>query len=529
MKKLFFFAVLIALCSAQAVSQYSWQWVTPFNGQGMERIWDLHIDKNDNILVCGQFTDSLAVEEYYLRSEGLSDTFIAKLSSEGSPLWVYQLGGGGDEVGLAVESDDEGNVIFSGYFDDTISILGQQHVAKGWDAFVIKLNSSGVPQWFYSPVSAGSEIAHSVAVNGDGTSCFTGWFQGKITLSESLALNGYGSSDIFLVSLSPDGEVNWGKNMGSEEVDYGYSVELDSDGNPCFCGVAGQGSLFDDEVLTKSGFYVSKYDYLGNIDFLTAGAQCGIYGLAADHSGGIAVAGYTSSTIMLGNIEVPNETNTEDILLARTNGEGEWQDATSISGSGRDKIRKVVFDNENNAYYIGSFTDTLTVGGIEHIAREDDVVLIKLNPEWQVAEAVTLGGPNSEKSYGIGLDSEGAVLVSFWFEGTMEVGAFTISSGDDSNPGSGVAKLINTVGIAGNHEIVSARLYPNPVKDYLIIEAKKPDVQYHCSIYDFNGNMVLQQTIKGNKTLDLRKLENGIHLIKLNSSGVTSSFKIIKK
>lgn len=529
MKKLLLFSAMMMLCFAQAFSQYSWQWVTPFNGRGMERIWDLHIDKNDNTLICGQFTDSLAVEDYYLRSEGLSDTFIAKLSNEGALQWVYQLGGAGDEVALAVESDDEGNVIFSGYFDDTINILGQQYIAAGWDAFVIKLNSSGEPQWFYSPVSAGSEIAHGVAVNGDGTSYFTGWFQGKITLSESLALNGYGSSDILLVSLSPDGEVNWAKNMGSAEVDYGYSVELDDDGNPCFCGVAGQGSLFDDEVLSTSGFYVSKYDHLGNIDFLTAGAECGIYGLAADHMGGVAVAGYTSANIVLGDIEVPNLTNTEDILLARTNGDGVWQDAKTISGTGRDKIRKVVFDNENNAYYIGAFTDTLIIGGIEHIAREDDVVLLKLNPEWQVMEIVTLGGPNSEKSYGIGLDSEGAILVSFWFEGTMQVGTFTISSGDDSNPGAGVAKLINTVGIEANREIASARIYPNPVKDFLVIEAKKPDVYYHCSVYDFNGNIASQQTIKGNKTLDLRKLENGIYLVKLESSSETSSFKIIKK
>ncbi len=529
MKKFLFFFALMSLCSVHAVSQYSWQWVTPINGQGMERIWDLHIDKNDNTLVCGQFTDSLSVGGYNLRSEGLSDTFIAKLNSEGSPQWVFHLGGAGDEIALAVESDEEGNVFFSGYFDDTINILGQQHVATGWDAFVIKLNGSGVPQWFYSPVSAGSEIAHSVAVNSDGTSYFTGWFQGKITLSESLALTSYGSSDILLVSLSPDGEINWGKNMGSEGVDYGYSVELDADGNPCFCGVAGQGSLFDDEVLTKSGFYVSKYDQLGSIEFLTAGAQCGIYGLAVDHSGSIAVAGYTSTNIMLGDIEVPNETNTEDILLARTNSEGDWQDARSLHGSGKDKIRKVVFDNENSAFYIGSFTDTLIIRGNEHIAHEDDVILLKLNPEWQVAEAVTLGGPHSEKSYGIGLDSEGAVLVSFWFEGTMEVGAFTISSGDDANPGSGVAKLINAVGIASNQELALARLYPNPVKDYLKIESEKADVQYHCSVYDLNGNIVLKQTMNGNKTLDLQMLEKGMYLIKLNSSGKTSSFKIIKK
>ncbi len=63
-------------------------------------------------------------------------------------------------------------------------------------------------------------------------------------------------------------------------------------------------------------------------------------------------------------------------------------------------------------------------------------------------------------------------------------------------------------------------VYPNPVQNELAIANLKPDEYEKLAVYNMQGTLVLQQTIKGTTTrVDVSTLTDGVYLLVLRSSG----------
>jgi hypothetical protein len=108
------------------------------------------------------------------------------------------------------------------------------------------------------------------------------------------------------------------------------------------------------------------------------------------------------------------------------------------------------------------------------------------------------------------------------------------------NPTTSVSTLI----VAGNFQFftklstnlavnenagISAKIYPNPVKDVLNISNNKDIDQ--VMIYSATGQLQMQQKVKGNSAqLDLSKLSSGMYLLKIQDKSLkTQTLKVIKK
>ena len=117
------------------------------DSSGYERCNSVALDDSGNIYCAGYTYGALGEA-----NGGGADAFIMKLNSSGGLQWVKQLGGtttvnGGDNSGddycTSVTLDDSGNIYCAG---DTSGALGEAN-GGGVDAFIMKLNSSGVLQW----------------------------------------------------------------------------------------------------------------------------------------------------------------------------------------------------------------------------------------------------------------------------------------------------------------------------------------------------------------------------------------------
>ena len=108
------------------------------------------------------------------------------------------------------------------------------------------------------------------------------------------------------------------------------------------------------------------------------------------------------------------------------------------------------------------------------------------------------------------------------------------------NPATSVSTLI----VAGNFQFftklstnlavnenagISAKIYPNPVKDVLNISNNKDIDQ--VMIYSATGQLQVQQKVKGSSAqLDLSKLSSGMYLLKIQDKSLkTQTLKVIKK
>jgi Beta-propeller repeat/Bacterial Ig domain len=192
---------------------------------------------------------------------GISDAFVAKISSSGSHL-IYSTylggsgtgaGGTGGDGGSAIALDALGNAFITGTagsanFPVKNAFLSQCifQVHFCVDSFVTKLNASGrLVYSTYLSVGGGSGIA--VTPGGEayvtGSTTSSGFpttqtaFQ-RVLGGGAIAF-GLGANDIFLTKFSPTGRLIYSTYFGGSGEEFGAAVALDRDTNAYLTGTVG--------------------------------------------------------------------------------------------------------------------------------------------------------------------------------------------------------------------------------------------------------------------------------------------------
>jgi hypothetical protein len=265
------------------------QWITQLGAVtavpgGDTSTWDycsgVAVDGSGNVYCAGAtFGGSLGEA-----SGGIVDAFVMKLNSSGQVQWITQLGAvtavpGGDTsqddrcYGVAVDSS--GNVYCGG---NTSGSLGEAN-GGNYDAFVMKLNSSGQVQWItqlgaVTAVPGGDtsqfDLCMGVAVDGGGNVYCAGFTDGSL----GEANGGGGNSDAFMMKLNSSGAVQWITQLGAvtavpggntSQWDYCSGVAVDGSGN-VYCAGATGGS-FGEANGGSADAFVMKLDSSGALQW----------------------------------------------------------------------------------------------------------------------------------------------------------------------------------------------------------------------------------------------------------------------
>jgi uncharacterized repeat protein (TIGR02543 family)/uncharacterized delta-60 repeat protein len=166
-------------------------WQFTYGGTGTEEGWAVQETSDGGYIVAGD-TDSFGA--------GGFDIWILKLDGGGTPIWQHTYGGTGGDRARAVQETSDGGYIVSGFTNS--------YGAGGNDAWVLKLNSSGTPEWQYAYGGSLSETAISIRETSEG-----GYIAGGQTSSY-----GAGAQDFLLLKLYPDGEIE--PTCGLTETSY---------------------------------------------------------------------------------------------------------------------------------------------------------------------------------------------------------------------------------------------------------------------------------------------------------------------
>lgn len=118
----------------------NWLWAVQSEGELHNRGFEIVLDNADNIYTTGFCYDSVTFGDHTLTSSGEHDVFVAKLSPEGSWLWVAQAGGPGIDAGCGIALDRAGNAYVTGVFSNAATFGDHTLTAGGMLAiFVAKL------------------------------------------------------------------------------------------------------------------------------------------------------------------------------------------------------------------------------------------------------------------------------------------------------------------------------------------------------------------------------------------------------
>ena len=380
------------------------------------RILSLDVDNQDNILVMGQYRDSMDLDfgsgvfKLYGNNNNSNtywdNLFIAKYDPSGALIWgkglqssststAYGLWGNGLKV------DGSNNVIISGRFFDTVDFdpgPGVYNLVStnfntsfyNGNRFLLKLTSAGNFTWVRDWNNTGGwnnsgwYSSDELDVDQNDNIFFPLIFRDSLDTNPLAPVNmvySQGLSDIALFKISPSGNVVWHKELGGPNQDYCNSLATDPSGN-IFYSVRpgsnpidmdpGPGSYMIGWNNATWGKVILKLDNNGNfiwalknMDNNSVSSWFG-EGIATDTSGAL----YLTTRIFANSINnnqwdldpgigafIVNSAGSNDIAFQNLDGNGQFIWGGVMGGAGNEWAYDICTDNARGVYLTGFFNN----------------------------------------------------------------------------------------------------------------------------------------------------------------------------
>jgi hypothetical protein len=271
-------------------------WNLRFGTAGDDVGYSITVDGSDNLFVTGTTDNAFTGQT---TSNGGIDTFIAKITPEGTQSWLKQFGTAGNDEGRSIAIDTNGNLFVTG---TTSGNFPGQTDGDGADLFIAKYSAAGDPSWIQQYDISSNDVGEGIAVDSGNNLVVTG----------TTNITTYGDEDAFVAKFHNDGGLQWSSHFESSSTEEaGKSVTIDKDDHIVITGHQEGTSCVTDgfsepECTDYAKAYVTKYNSDGILlwerTFNTGDASSYDYGysIAADSSGDLFVAGHTEFTFLGG-------------------------------------------------------------------------------------------------------------------------------------------------------------------------------------------------------------------------------------
>ncbi len=306
------------ICSIQAQTVL---WADAYGGNDTDVGNAVAVDASGNTYITGTFKSPTLDfgSGVILTNTGNNDMFVAKFNSSGNIVWAENASGTGDEIGHDITIDPStGDVYVIGSFSGgsiTFGTLSPLPSSGGSDIYIVKINSTGTPQWSVGSTGGSSDEFGNAIKYFSGNVYAVGSFE-----SSSFSLGGITAtnsnppfSDVFVTCLNAAGTTSWIKVPKGDENDYGIDIDV--------CSVTGD----------------------------------------------IYITGYFSSSILefLSGVFTLTNTGNYDAFIARYTPGGICNWAINPTGTKDDFSRGIAVDAAGDAYITGNFfSPSLSLGGV---------------------------------------------------------------------------------------------------------------------------------------------------------------------
>ena len=207
-------------------------WTGQFAGNGIFNEGQaVETDADGNIYVAGIYTYpsdfDIGPDTVWVEDNSGRDAFVMKYSAEGELIWVNSFAGPGEDWPYGIEVLENGGVVCTGRFEDTLDFDPGPNVyelvsAGFTDAFVLRLTTDGELDWVRTFGAINFENAVDVVKDDYGNLHLVGSFYHTVDFDPG--------PDEFILSISDSTESN------------GFILTLDSLGNFVWAGQIGAGA-----------------------------------------------------------------------------------------------------------------------------------------------------------------------------------------------------------------------------------------------------------------------------------------------
>lgn len=473
-------------------------WEFTLGGIGNDVIYNLCIDKQNNILCVIAISDSIDLDpgpNVDLRDPKNGSSAIVKYDPNGNFIWGKQ----SFAWNFSLTTDNNQNVYLTGNFKGTVHFNFDTTFAYvlssdgGIDAFTAKYDSNLNLIWAKKFGGPGTDFAYSITVDEYHNVYTLGLFESFIDLDPDLTSvdrhNAIHRKKVFLSKLDSNGNFSFGKKFGATNYNEVYSIQYHQ--NHIYYNSKFRGSLKFNRLYFATGSgtqdhtYILKLDLQGLPKWVALNKSTGRtrnWGMSFLENGDVISGGYFTDTVSFYNYGIP-------IQLVN-------------------KLNSINF----NAYII--VRDS--TGTFKSLSQFGDSNYVAINH-------ISAFGLNS-------------IVATGYFEDTLNyrIGNTPFSHAAKGRADGFLFELANNITTDIKRfppQVGKNEVYPNPFNDYLVIKTEE-SIHASLELYDLDGKLNLSRSnvfINSDYKLPVN-LSSGTYFLKITNreSGLTTIAKLIK-
>ena len=175
---------------------------------------------NGNLYVVSSFTVSiLSANNEYIESNGNSDIMYAKVDLDGVVIWIETFGGSGYEWPSACAVDSTGQLYIAGQFEEQMIIQNQTFESNGFsDIFILRFSTDMALAGSLTAGGAGPDNVADLEISSQGSIFINGGYGLNFTIGNDVLQDADGNKyllDGFIGQISADDEWLWAISITS--------------------------------------------------------------------------------------------------------------------------------------------------------------------------------------------------------------------------------------------------------------------------------------------------------------------------
>ena len=282
---------------------------------------------------------------------------------------------------------------FGGWYDEWANSIQQTtdggYIVAGWtesfgsgerDVYILKLSPKGQLEWQKTFGGKSNDEANSTQQTTDGGYIVAGW-----TYSPD------SRGDVYILKLNSKGEVEWQKTFGGAKNDVANSIQQTTDGGYIVAGWTESFGSGEEDA------YILKLNSKGEIEWQkTFGGEVSDLANSIQQTtdGGYIVAGWTESF----------GSGWQDVYILKLNSKGEIEWQKAFGGKDDDEANSIQ-QTTDGGYIVAGWTGSFD---------SRDVYILKLSSKGEVEWQKIFGGRKNDEANSIQQTTDGGYIVAGW-------------------------------------------------------------------------------------------------------------------
>ncbi|NLF41866.1 MAG: T9SS type A sorting domain-containing protein [Bacteroidales bacterium] len=415
---LFVLSFVVLLPAIGHGQELSFKWAEKLSCTGKINPSELYIDSLKNVLVSGNFSDSLFISQDTLLSPNAFNGFIAVFDSLGQYKWAKNIESNKFSV-ITNIIEVPGGYLVSGVFQENLlpgTMVGVDTIFHNGYAenVLLKINDIGEPEWI-KPVGLNSYGNRTFfkKINND-SFLFAGSFNKAFCLDDTISFGG--RKGLFGITIAIDGSIETPFLFGTEDEVVLSDAQFDSQHHLWLTGYykgiieIGDSLIWDSEKASNGFLFQLDTNYL-IIQSLRFESFMDNYPqkLTSAYPGNMFVSGEFAGTMVIGNDTIRAAWK-KDIFMAEFNPLGTLVKIRNIGGRAIKQCGGMVKNDFNDFLISGSFRGRMELDSlclIESTPANFDIFLAKYDESFNLKRLHKFNGAHSDVAYNLLTDNSG--------------------------------------------------------------------------------------------------------------------------